>query len=189
MALIVVGGQTKHVGKTMLICEIIRAFVSARWTAAKITPHLHEPEQCALIASGSGWRIWEQGASSPRVDTARYLNAGAVRSLLVSAESENLAVACAAFKAEISPNGNAIVESTAGADVLDPDLFLLVVDPRSREFKASANEQLARAQAVVMSAEAQSTGGVEYPEHIRTFSKLEKGIDLRLARMIEGLLE
>ena len=188
MALIVVGGQTKHVGKTTLVCEIIRHFVSAHWTAAKITSHSHEPQECASVASGSGWTIWEQSASDLQTDTTRYLEAGAVRSLLVSAESESLSSACAALKVEISGNENAIVESTGGAELLASDLFLLVVNPGTEEIKASASEQLERAHALVKSAEARTRSAVEYPEHIPTFPRVTNGIDVRLAKMIEELL-
>lgn len=188
MALIVVGGQMKHAGKTTLVCEIIRHFVSARWTAAKITSHFHEPRECARVASGSGWTIWEQSASNSQMDTARYLEAGAARSVLVSTESESLALACAALKAEFSGKENAIVESTAGAELLAPDLFLLVVNPGSGEIKASASEQLAKAHALLVSAEVHTSGAVGYPEHIRTFSRVRSGIDVRLAKMIDELL-
>lgn len=188
MALIVVGGQTKHVGKTTLVCEIIRRFVSARWTAAKITPHSHEPDECALLASGSGWTIWEQNSSHTQVDTTRYLKAGAMRSLLLSAESESLAAACAALKTEISASGNAIVESTAGAELLAPDLFLLVVNPGSQELKASAREQIARAHALVVNAEAQTGSPGGDSEHIPIFSTFKNAIDVRLAKIVEELL-
>jgi hypothetical protein len=189
MALIVVGGQTKHVGKTTLVCEIIRRFASARWTAAKITSHSHQPQECAPIASGTGWTIWEQTASDAQVDTARYLKAGAVRSLLVSAESESLASACAALKAEFPANENAIVESTAGAEVLAPDLFLLVVNPESQEFKSSANQQLARAHAIVVNSPVQRISVVESVERALIVQTVEAGIDPRLASAIEGLLK
>jgi hypothetical protein len=116
------------------------------------------------------------------------LKAGAVRSLLVSAEPESLAVACAALKAQISASGNAIIESTAGAELLAPDLFLLVVSPGEHEIKASASEQLARAHALLVSAGAHTSSAVEYPEHIRTFSGVRNGIDVRLAKMIDELL-
>ncbi|HEU5232855.1 MAG TPA: hypothetical protein VFU50_08350 [Terriglobales bacterium] len=188
MALIVVGGQAKHVGKTTLVCEIIRHFVSAHWTAAKITSHSHQPQECLSIASESGWTIWEQSASDSHVDTARYLEAGAVRSMLVSTESESLAAACVALKAEFSANDNAIVESTAGAELLAPDLFLLVMDPGSDEIKAAASEQLARANALLVSAEARSSSAVKCPKHIHAFSRVRNGIDVGLAKMIGELL-
>lgn len=188
MALIVVGGQSKHVGKTTLVCEIIQRFVSARWTAAKITSHFHEPEQCVLVASGAGWQIWEQRTDNAQTDTARYLAAGAVRSLLVSTEPEGLVAACSALKVEIS-NGNAIVESTAGAQILAPDMFLLVVDPESEEIKASAREQLLRAHALVVSSREQTIRTVDNPQRVPILQALEAGIDAGLASTIERLLK
>ena len=189
MALIVVGGQTKHVGKTTLVCEIIRRFVSAHWTAAKITSHSHKPQQCVLVASGSGWSIWEESANDSQVDTARYLQAGAVRSLLVSAESEGLASACAALKAEFPANENAIVESTAGAEVLAPDMFLLVANPENQEFKSSARQQLALAHAIVVNSRMQRISLVENVERDLVVHAMQAGIDPRLAGLIEGLLK
>ncbi len=188
MALIVVGGQAKHVGKTTLVCEIIRHFGNVRWTAAKITSHSHDPEQCVRVASGPGWTMWQQSAGDSRVDTARYLNAGATRSLFLCAESESLARACAALKMELSACGAAIVESTAGAKLLAPDLFLLVVNPASDKIKASASEPLARAHAVVVNTDAEMSTGVEFPNRMLTFSTLKNGIDVRLADMIQELL-
>lgn len=188
MALIVVGGQSKHVGKTTLVCEIIRHFVSARWTAAKITSHFHQPEECVPVATGAGWQIWEQRAGDAHTDTARYLAAGAVRSLLVSAEREGLVAACSALKTEISADGNAIVESTASAQILAPDMFLLVVDPGSQELKTSAREQLLQAHALVVGSRAQRIRAVDNPGHVPVVQALEAGIDAVLINIIEGLL-
>src|SRR5579884_3578104 len=188
MALIVVGGQSKHVGKTTLVCEIIRHFGNVRWTAAKVTSHSHHPEQCVRVASGPGWTIWEQRAGNSLVDTVRYLNAGATHSLLLCAESESLAQACVALKMELSRCGNAIVESTAAANLLAPDLFLLVVNPESQEIKPSASEQLAHAHAIVVSTEAQTSSAFESPNHMLTFSTFKSGIDARLGDMIQELL-
>ena len=41
MAIIVVGGSNRGVGKTTLVCGLIRALTEYRWAAVKITPHLH----------------------------------------------------------------------------------------------------------------------------------------------------
>ena len=41
MAIIVVGGSNRGVGKTALVCGLIRAFRQYRWAAVKITSHLH----------------------------------------------------------------------------------------------------------------------------------------------------
>src|SRR5690349_17317247 len=138
MSLIVVGGQAKHVGKTSLVCSIVQHFVCRQWTAAKITSHLHEGTDCKQLRSGSGWSICEQVSGGRNSDTARYLKAGAVRSLLVCAESKVLLAACAALKSEVSSSANAIVESTSAAELLIPNLFLLVLNPEAQEFKRAA---------------------------------------------------
>jgi hypothetical protein len=57
--IVVVGGSSRKVGKTTVICEIIAATSEAQWTAVKISPHVHE-----FGAEG---------------DTGRYLAAGARR--------------------------------------------------------------------------------------------------------------
>ncbi len=39
MAILVVGGSRKDIGKTALVCAIISAFRDFDWTAVKITAH------------------------------------------------------------------------------------------------------------------------------------------------------
>jgi hypothetical protein len=79
MAIVVVGGSNRGVGKTALVCGLIRALPEYRWTAIKITAHDH----------GSRKPIWEETAPaadpSEGKDTARYLAAGAARALLATA--------------------------------------------------------------------------------------------------------
>ena len=41
MALIVVGGHTRGIGKTALVVDIVRATPEAGWTAVKITQYGH----------------------------------------------------------------------------------------------------------------------------------------------------
>jgi len=189
MALIVVGGQSKHVGKTTLICDIIRTFVNARWTAAKITSHVHQVEGCCVIASDSAWSICEQEAADVQVDTARYIKAGAVRSLLVCAESSSLPAACSALKKEIAAAANTIVESTTAAEELAPDLFLLVADPESSEMKASAKQQFALADGFVVRSVSRT---VKIPNLARSpsvYSALKGACDPGLVERINGLLK
>lgn len=61
--IVVVGGSSRNAGKTTVICEIIAATREARWTAVKVSSHMHE--------------------QSAYGDTERYLSAGAARALLV----------------------------------------------------------------------------------------------------------
>lgn len=189
MALIVVGGQAKHVGKTTLVCEIIRHFANAQWLAAKITTHFHEPEQCLAAASGSGWKICEQDFATPDVDTGRYLAAGARRSLLVCAESGSLSEACSELKKELSRSPNAIVESTSAVQFLAPDLFILLVNPDEQQVKASALEQFGRAHVLVTPPKADRNKEFDYSEHVTRFEMLRAGIDSGLAAMLRSVLK
>ena len=75
MAIIVVGGGGRGAGKTALVCGLMRALPQIPWTAVKITTHEH----------GKPTPIWEETEPGEGSDTARYLAAGARRSLLVTA--------------------------------------------------------------------------------------------------------
>jgi Molybdopterin-guanine dinucleotide biosynthesis protein len=39
--IVVVGGQSRKVGKTTVVCEILRATPERGWIAIKISPHAH----------------------------------------------------------------------------------------------------------------------------------------------------
>src|ERR1700684_3040820 len=82
---IVVGGHTRSIGKTQLVCDVIAAFPEANWVAGKITQYGHgvcaqnghdcdcAPDEhvCALS--------WEHSAETG-TDSSRFLAAGAERS-------------------------------------------------------------------------------------------------------------
>lgn len=74
MAIAVVGGTGRRVGKTALACGVIAALPDLEWVAVKITSHEHwtvEP-------------IWEESEPGEETDTARYLAAGARRAFLLT---------------------------------------------------------------------------------------------------------
>jgi hypothetical protein len=158
MALIVVGGQTKNVGKTTLICNIVSAFPQVKWTAVKISNHAHSPQHCDKLKQGSGWTIWQQSPTTEHGDTARFLRAGADRGLLVQADNQSLKEACAALKQEFASATAVIVESASAAEFLQHDLLLVLLDAEENDFKSSARQQLDRADAFVLR---NSDGAVE----------------------------
>ncbi len=86
MAIVVVGGSTKDIGKTALVCAIISALPDFNWTAVKITGHSYElgPFLSRLAAEDSDPTVWEEMNPGQETDTARYLAAGARRALLVT---------------------------------------------------------------------------------------------------------
>jgi hypothetical protein len=82
---IVVGGHTRSIGKTQLVCDIVAAFPKTNWIAGKITQYGHgvcaqngENCDCAPDEHVSALE-WETQADS-ETDSARFLAAGAKRS-------------------------------------------------------------------------------------------------------------
>lgn len=144
MAIVVVGGQARNVGKTSLVANLIRAVPERRWTAVKITQHEHE-----LSAEGS-YIIREETDPSGDGDTARYLRAGARRALLLSARPGCLGDAIPALRRELGRADDVILESNSVLEFLEPDVYLAVLDPAIADFKSSARQYLQQASAVVL---------------------------------------
>jgi hypothetical protein len=82
---IVVGGHTRSIGKTQLVCDVIRAFPEENWIAGKITQYGHgvcakNGENCGCAPDEHSYAIsWEKNAGTG-TDSSRFLAAGAQRS-------------------------------------------------------------------------------------------------------------
>jgi hypothetical protein len=153
MALIIVGGQTKSVGKTTLVCNILNAFPNLQWVALKVTTHGHTPRDCRLHSEGLGWFLWEQTRIGTDTDSARFLAAGARRSFLLECKPNSIGDACSGLVKELPLSASLIIESTAAAEYLNPDLFLIVSNSMRQDVKHSAREQLVRADVVLYNGE------------------------------------
>jgi len=76
--LIVVGGHTRSIGKTQLLCDVISAFRAANWIAGKITQYGHgvcaqNGENCGCAPDEHVCAIsWETQADTG-TDSARFL--------------------------------------------------------------------------------------------------------------------
>jgi len=139
MATVVIGGQARKVGKTSVIVGLIAALPDFRWTAVKVSGHEH----------GVPWGITEERDRTGKGDTSRFLAAGAVRALWVRADPGRLFEAALELKRELG-SANSIIESNSLARFLKPDVYLIVLDPRIEDFKASARELLPSADAVIV---------------------------------------
>lgn len=129
MAIIVVGGSQKNVGKTTLVCGLIAALDEMRWTAVKVTSDAHEG-----LAP-----IYEEKSAGAESDTSRYLAAGAERAILLTVPgSRDLAEVLDEFWPLIGRGTNLIFESNRAANYVSADVCLLVQgDPRTGEAKPS----------------------------------------------------
>jgi hypothetical protein len=127
MAIIVVGGSGRKIGKTGLVCGLIRALPEFDWTAVKITSHGH----------GRTESLWEETSAGQGTDTARYLAAGARRALMVTAADDALGPLVQQILRESPPPGCIIFESNRVLDHLRPNLCLALASSLEGERKPS----------------------------------------------------
>ena len=154
MAIVVVGGHSRSVGKTSVVAGIIAALPEIRWTAFKITQYGHgicsaNGESCDCATDDHSWAVTEERDRSGESDSSRFLVSGASRSLWVRTRQGMLAEAMPRLRKELATAENAIMESNSVMRFLRPDLYLTVLDAANPDFKASAKEYLDRADAVI----------------------------------------
>ena len=145
MKLVMVGGHSRNIGKTSVVEGIIRALPEFNWTAAKITQFGHgicsmNGEACGCAVSEHQFSITEERHRDTRTDTARFLAAGARRSLWVRTKQGELFTALPTFKKKIEGDEFVIVESNSLRSFMEPVVYLQVLDPANPDFKVSAEE-------------------------------------------------
>jgi molybdopterin-guanine dinucleotide biosynthesis protein len=155
MAVIVIGGHSRNVGKTSVVAGLIAALREYRWTAVKITQFGHgvcsvNGESCGCATEEHAWSVSEERDATSGKDTARYVAAGAQRTLWVRTKQGRLAEAVPELRHALADAPNVIIESNSVLRFLRPDLYLTVLDPATADFKESAREFLDRADAVLL---------------------------------------
>jgi hypothetical protein len=160
---IVVGGHTRSIGKTQLVCDIISTFPQANWIAGKITQYGHgvcaqNGNNCDCAPDEHICAIeWEAHPQSG-TDSARFLAAGAKRSFWLRTKQGFLAeglplmrdVLKQTFSGTEEDSPPLILESNSLLQFLKPNLYFAVIDPAHEDFKDSARVALDRADALVL---------------------------------------
>lgn len=155
MALIVVGGHSRSVGKTSVVAGLIAALPEFAWTAVKITQYGHgicsaNGELCDCATDDHSWAVSEERDCSGGSDTSRFLVAGAKRSLWVRTRQGFIAEVMPRVREELAKAENAIIESNSVVRFLRPDLYLTILDPATADFKLSAQNFLDRADLILL---------------------------------------
>ena len=138
-----------------MMAALIAGLPQMRWTAFKITQFGHgfctaDGEPCDCQTGEHTVAFSEERDPHTGTDSARYLAAGAVRSLWVRTRIGNLAAAMPRMRKELSLAENAIIESNSIMGMLRPDLYLSVLDYANADFKDSARLYLDRADALLV---------------------------------------
>ena len=165
MAIVVIGGHSRSVGKTSVVAGLIAALREYDWVAVKITQYGHGVcsaigAPCDCATDDHSWAISEEKDRAGESDTSRFLAAGAARALWVRTEQGRLAEAMPALRQRLEQSRNVIVESNSVLKFIRPDLYMTVLDPGTEDFKTSAREFLDRAEAVILHDGASSWQGI-----------------------------
>jgi len=155
MAVVVVGGHSRSVGKTSVVASLIARLPDFHWTAFKITQYGHgfctaDGAPCDCQTDDHTIAISAERDPGTGTDSARFLAAGAVKSLWVRTRQGMLAEAMPRIRKEIAAAENAILESNSILQFLRPDLYLTVLDNATADFKDSARLFLDRADAILL---------------------------------------
>jgi hypothetical protein len=161
--LVVVGGHTRSIGKTQLVCDIIAAFPKTEWIAGKLTQYGHgvcarNGENCDCAPEEHVCALDWETRSDTGTDSARFLAAGAKRAFWLRTKQGYLAEGLPLLRqalSEVAEEGNGenravIVESNTLLQFVKPSLYFAVIDPLREDFKASAQAALDRAHALVL---------------------------------------
>jgi hypothetical protein len=148
VAVLVIGGSAKDIGKTALVCGVISALREFSWTAVKITAHEYEPAVSASMQLAfPDESIQEEMQPGVETDTARYLSAGARRALLVTRFGTNVPIN--QIEQAVGNDPNVIFESNRIVEVLRPDICLAFAGAAGLEMKPSFMRLLQIADAVI----------------------------------------
>ena len=153
--LVVVGGHSRNIGKTSLVTGLIRKLRRHDWTALKITQYGHgicsrQGEACGCEAAPDHPFALSEEYEPNSTDSGRFLAAGAKRSLWLRAPAGQLAGAAGTLKKILDQSGNVIVESNSVVELVEPDVFLMLMDFACQDFKPSSLRAMDRADAFVI---------------------------------------
>ncbi|HLZ51891.1 MAG TPA: hypothetical protein VKP61_14155 [Candidatus Acidoferrum sp.] len=168
---IVVGGHTRSIGKTQLVCDVIRGFPQANWIAGKITQYGHgvcaqNGNNCDCAPDEHVCAIeWESQPQSG-TDSARFLAAGAKQSFWLRTKQGFLAEGMPLLREalresfmNLAEDSRALIlESNSLLQFMKPSLYFAVIDPAREDFKDSARVVLDRADALVLRGPMDSPG-------------------------------
>ena len=157
--LVVVGGHSRNIGKTSVVCGIVSGLREWNWTAIKITQYGHgvcsrNGEPCPCADPTHPVAIAEEEGNAPESDSGRFLVAGARRAFWVRTPAGGLNEAMRRLRRIIDEGGNVIVESNSLLRFLKPDFYAVVMDGAVADFKPSCLRSLDRADALVMTSDA-----------------------------------
>lgn len=166
--IVAVGGFTSEVGKTTLLCDLLRAFPG--WEAIKTTRGHYrscgkDPHACCVSTLLEDKPVVRSGREfnyAPGKDTGRYWDAGAGNVHWVIATEEQVEEGIITALGRVQADG-VFVEGNSFTKFIRPDYFVMVVRPDDLKIKATAKSALARVSAFYLSGQSRGndTGALD----------------------------
>ena len=165
-----IGGFTSEVGKTTLLCELLRAFPG--WEAIKTTRGHYrscgkDPHACCvsdLLEDEPVIRSGRELTYSPGKDTGRYWDSGAANVHWVIATDSQVDTGIKKALGFVQAPG-VFVEGNSFTKFIEPDYFIMVIRPDVLKIKTTAREAGRRVSAFYISGDAKASD----KESVRTF--------------------
>ncbi|MGB2890776.1 MAG: hypothetical protein WBC04_24040 [Candidatus Acidiferrales bacterium] len=153
--ILVVGGNSRKVGKTALLVDILRVFPASGRVAVKISSHSHgecplNGPSCACGPEEHPFSFREEGDPAGTGDTSRFLAAGAERAILLGVKEGRLARALPALGEMLAGANRVLFESNTISLFLSEACYLAVLDARKLDFKSSLQATLPLVDAFVL---------------------------------------
>jgi molybdopterin-guanine dinucleotide biosynthesis protein len=147
-----VGGFTSEVGKTTLLCELLRAFPG--WEAIKMTRGHYrscgkDPQACCvsdLLKDEVVIRSGRELTYSAGKDTGRYWESGAANVHWVIATNQQVEDGIKKALERVQGPG-VFIEGNSFTKFIEPDFFVMVVRADDLKIKSTAREALSRVSA------------------------------------------
>lgn len=156
-----VGGLTSEVGKTTLVCELLRVF--PEWEAIKTTRGHYrscgkDPQACCvshLLEDKPVIRSGRELTYAPGKDTGRYWDSGAVNVHWLIATDAQVGDGIKQAIDRVKAPG-VFVEGNSFTEFVEPDYFVMVARPNDLKIKPTARRALSRVSALYLSGETDS---------------------------------
>ena len=162
-----VGGLTSNVGKTTLMCELLRAFPG--WEAIKTTRGHYrscgkDPVACCVSDLLKDEPVIRSGRELTYVsgkDTGRYWDAGAANvHWLIATDSQVKEGIDSALQLVRSPG--VFIEGNSFTEYVQPDFFIMVARTDSLKIKATAKRAMPRVSVLYFSDETADVNSASY---------------------------
>jgi hypothetical protein len=154
--IVAIGGFTSEVGKTTLVCDLLRAF--PLWEAIKMTRGHYrscgkDPHSCCvshLLSNDPVIRSGRELTYSPEKDTGRYWDAGAANVHWVIVTDEQVGQGINQALARVTAPG-VFIEGNSFAEFVSVDFMLMVARASGGKVKATARRALKQSTALYLS--------------------------------------